>query len=266
VNGKKEHANLRREYLLSIVAIMWHLHDLGIQANQELKRGSYKIVDPDGKLYQFLMGYTRYATGRKHPEYLIGANDFAYRRDPKWYLSSHYTHSSFDSEQYGIDMRLWGGHPTLDILPNQSSHLLFGQVTIDGEKYTFLKPEQIGLGHPLEYLEHASHLFFNSHKEGDNIRRESVIPTDIEKAFEAYRATTRGLKKPHPYTISNMTKIILENDNSLPSQQNAIREFALCLQKHDYEHDAQYRTGKEVIINLTPLKKDEKVKSPLRLT
>ncbi len=261
VGGNKVHANARREYLIAIVSVMWHIHDLAIQAKQELNRGSYKIVDPDEKLFQFLMGYARFATGKEQPEFLLGANDFAYKRDPQWYLSSHYTHPSFQSCQYGIDMRLWGGHPTLDILPNESSHMLFGQVLINGTKHLFLKTEQIGLGHPLEYLEHGSHLFFSKDKAGAKYRRESTIPLDLNKAFEEYLAASPGLKKPTPYTISKMYEMITKNVNSSSAQQKAIREFAHCLEKHSYEIDASIRTGQEVILDFTPLKPSEKSKS-----
>jgi len=85
-------------------------------------------------------------------------------------------------------MRFWEGTASLEISPHKMAHLLFCLVDIDNEPFTFLKMEPIGLGTPLEFLEHSLHFVesINSEPENSTSRRESVVPDELKQIYKAF--------------------------------------------------------------------------------
>lgn len=225
----EEHANQRRNYLIGVVCVMWSLYNQAALEQNDFSRGSYKIIDKDNRLFAFLKGYVQFATGYETPWY-SWSNNFAYSRAPAYGLSSHYKDSSFQAEQYGIDMRLKGDQSILKLLPNEFAHLLFGDVTIGDKHYTFIKFEPVGMGSLSEWLEHALHFTQSGHVE-DQARREKDVPENVQRVydmfFETYCKHYDQSSAPRAWvnTISSMYQQLLEATNENESNQALFSHF-----------------------------------------
>ena len=157
----------RNDYLAAIICITWALHE---HAEVRVSRGSYKIGDQNHKLYEFLVNFVRFANKTVSPSAIMpygssclhpirffagyGYSRTAYSRTPETLIagSSHYERNS---DQFGIDVRFGLGETSLPLLPNGGTHILFGDVTMMGEKLTFLKIEEAGLGTLGDLVEHT---------------------------------------------------------------------------------------------------------------
>ncbi len=287
LTSNKDLVNARQDYLTQVASVVWAVKDLADKQGDCFARGSIKINDPCGKLFNFLKGYVQFATGAEQPGYILGANDFAYNRSPAKKLSSHYT--TFETEQYGIDMRFTGGKPTLEILPNDGdSHLLFGRVKIKNDWYTFMKAEPVGLGHPLEYVEHAGHLLLPKKQHLDITRKEKDIPKPLKDAYKKYYVNEQFYYEPNPdvagmsrrewhntnlpltlkkwhtkaTTVADMYRQI---KNEAPKTQKGIIakwEFKKALKDLGFKKDVKIRTGNEVILDLHELPELTEEKNP----
>lgn len=243
--GNPAHVKERQDYLMQVVSIMWALKDKAAQQGDHYERGSIKINDPDGKLFDFLKGYVQFATGHDNPGYLKNANDFAYSRHPQNGLSSHY--KNFETEQYGIDIRFKGAAPTLDILPCKGdSHLLFGRVKINQTWYTFVKAEPIGLGHFLEGVEHAKNLVIPQKHDGIN-RKEKEMPRALKEAYEKFRLAQRIDKKVK--TVSDMYLTVMRTHDLTEKGNEAKVAFLHAVEVLNFSKDIMFRTGNEVILD-----------------
>ena len=192
----------RQEHLRAIVQIMWYLYSEAINKHEAFIEGSFIILDPDFKLYNFLMLYARRCnqdiTGQRDPLNHRTTNPFACSRD-----SSHWKPSQAHWSHYGIDMRLEADQPVLNILPTGKPHLLFGIV---GEKPNrlFIKFEDHGLYAdggicPKELLGHAWYYVLSRIR-----KQQKVLPPAVYKQFiEPTLGSDEGddIRKEHTSTV-----------------------------------------------------------------
>lgn len=259
----QEHSTARNNYLTAIVSLMWSIHNKAKKdKDQELHRGSFKIIDPEAKLYNFLSQYVSFAAGvQPSTNGLLGfftANDFAYSRNPTLGLSSHY---KGDYKQYGIDMRFKGGdHYSLPILPAEHSHLLFGQVCIEGKNYTFLKFEEYGLGNFIEFIHHAINYKNSGHKDPNQAKtfREKDIPEKVKDAYACFCQTAKIEPWNAAATIYEMwNRIELYINETTEQQENipenvieSIQKFTVAIYESHLADNISIRNGEEIIIDL----------------
>ncbi|MDP1975324.1 MAG: hypothetical protein Q8K37_05065, partial [Alphaproteobacteria bacterium] len=55
--GPNDAEQIRKSYLTKITTMMWGIFGESVDKNEGFVRGSFKIIDPDFKLYNFLLGY-----------------------------------------------------------------------------------------------------------------------------------------------------------------------------------------------------------------
>lgn len=211
--GDLSHADTRRDYLAAIICLMWSLHNKAkTEQNKNMQRGSFKIIDPEGKLYNFLLDYAKFATGSDSPGFL-SANSFAYSRNPGYGLSSHYKDSP---NQFGIDVRFLGDANTTAILPSDNPHLLFGQIKIDDQNYTFIKFEPAGLGDFIEYIHHGTDFIsaacYQQHDLINTSFREKDIPKKLQDAFDAFMNIYNScMQQPFTKKLKNNVHTMLQD-------------------------------------------------------
>lgn len=257
-----EYADSRRDYLAGVVAVMWALYNQAANQGDDFERGSYKAVDPHGKLFAFLKGYVCYATKMKEPnEGYTGlkGNSFAYGRNDIILGASHYKGKKYESDLYGIDGRDKGGNEPMGLFPTKEgekfkTHTLLGQVNIDGKKLLFVKFEPAGLGNGAEILLHGLELL-GSHKKDESYKGEKLAPTPLKKAYNDYiAATEKDIAKTEE--VSEMHKVIEEALRSEPkdsSAYKAAKAFNKAVKKLGMEDNVAIRTGRESILDLSYL-------------
>ena len=133
------------EHLAAIFSVMWYLYSEAINKQQAFVDGSFIIIDPDFKLYNFLMHYARRfnptLTGTNADPLSHGSdNPFAYSRD-----SSHWKTTQQIWSHYGIDMRFAPDQTSQPLLPAGKKHLLFGIVADQPTPRLFIKFEDDGI-------------------------------------------------------------------------------------------------------------------------
>ncbi|MBP9752340.1 MAG: hypothetical protein KBD31_00810 [Proteobacteria bacterium] len=231
----------QKNYLASIICIAWALNQMAQDKNQPFARGSYTIVDPDHRIYEYLKGYVALCTKTTEPEklaYAATSNNFAYRRDPTLGGSSHHKEHSPES-QFGIDARFSSDEGVLKVLPFGHSHLLFGKLVYGNNHLplTFIKFEEVGLGNVACAIAHATN-FGSSGNAGTKTRREKDIPQFAKDIYHSIM----GDDKPLPKSVREMYFSIQEKDNILASTFE--RELA------ELGYDFVYiRKGNEVILD-----------------
>src|SRR5207249_1660859 len=141
-------------------------------------RGSYKLIDPENRLYECLLEYVKFATKNEEPSHVLPFGVFALHKPldcvafqsslsrlmtkPSQFayarvgtimpLSSHYKQ---DKNQWGIDIRFTNNELALNLLPHGFSHILFGTVSSNGKQNTFVKFEPNCLGNFVEATVHG---------------------------------------------------------------------------------------------------------------
>ncbi|MDE3045949.1 MAG: hypothetical protein KGJ02_04825 [Verrucomicrobiota bacterium] len=201
---------------LCLFGLMWHLRELSIQKHQEFEQGTFVIKDAGDVIHDFLVQYPK-----------------AYKR---W--SSHFTRTR--ESCYGID---------IEGLPTQKRTIHFGKLkTLTGENYTFIKPENYGMGdivsnvcHGVDY---AWTRFFQP--TGKDIRKERLPPllhiNYLEIAKTLNLITDENTDLINNYGIAAMVKILT------PHQKNeAVNKFLKEIEKN-YDH-LDIRKGNEVILD-----------------
>lgn len=135
----------RQNYLQSILSVMWFLYSEAINKGQAFTDGSFTIIDPEFKLYRFLLYYARSFNDSlkgtiEDPAAKGSSNPFAYSR-----LSSHWQSCQKTWRQYGIDMRFEPDKAAQQALPAGKTHLLFGIIGENPTPLLFIKFEDNGL-------------------------------------------------------------------------------------------------------------------------
>lgn len=182
----------RRAYLESIVSIVWRLYDIAYEGGQNFVRGAFILEDKDHKIHDLFENYCYEASQTSKEQKLLtpgsyGSSNFAYNRDGKfnsWFrvmVSSHFTRPGARLTHYGLDMRFEKNAFCKPVLPHQKEHLLWGaSITQTGQRVTFIKPEEYGLGGVREQKDHLF-VYGGGKPDTNNCRREKDIPEDIAK-------------------------------------------------------------------------------------
>ena len=209
-NVPNDAEQIRKSYLTKITTMMWGVFGESVDKKEGFVRGSYKIIDPDFKLYNFLLDYVKLVTGSEDPKLLPygrTSSNHGYRRSPRLKGSSHYKLECKNDEQFGIDIRRENYETTLKILPASKTHILFGRLTIPGSNLpiTFVKFEEVGMGGFGEFLDHSLNFGASGHNLTDADRREKDVAIDVRLSFEAACA----------FFITNNPELTLAMDNDL---------------------------------------------------
>ena len=262
----------RNDYLAAILCIIWALYS---QAEVEVQRGSYKIMDQNHQLYKFLKNYVKFANKTDSPSAIMpygmslahpmsrGYSRMAYSRTPQTVIagSSHYKRNL---EQFGIDLRFGLSETALELFPNQGTHLLFGDVSMMGEMLTFLKIEGSGLGTLDDVAHHSVSLACSGTVEASSRREKdnplmpewlgfcqaaglSVNPKDQVPVHQMYLLmNSHELHKMHLDMGGH-----LQLTNPVQIARQAFLLKAIDLYGPDISLLA-YRTGHEVFLDLRP--------------
>lgn len=258
---KQEKINTRQQYLAMIVSMMWRIYSNNPAPNGELmKRGSYKIIDPGNKLFNFLHDYVKLSTDNSEPGFLsiYSGNQFAYKRDPYWLQSSHYKE---DSDQFGIDMRFKEDHfQALPILPEGSTHLLFGKIKINNQEYTFIKFEPFGLGNWNDIYQHLTEFFHTQTNTPDpnngTICREKDVPKELQEIYKNFCEISNIpiiSKLPLFAMYQNMMNELGNNKQrtkELTAQHiQLMKNFVKIASEKKLFKNIEIRNGQEIIVN-----------------
>ncbi|OJX11192.1 MAG: hypothetical protein BGO77_04050 [Caedibacter sp. 37-49] len=265
----------RQELLARIIAIMWQLDAKAAAQGESFVSGSFKVIDPGYKLYNFLLKYVKLAKSQ--------SGSFAYERNPQKGQSSHYKDASPES-QFGIDIRFEANESSLQLLPQSKSHLMFGKLAINSTSklpLIFIKMEIHGLASLSDKISHGIGFLKTRTDSKDLLERthkEKYIKPEIQEAYSKAFAIFKTFdskdqknssKKPimdeKPKNISGMIEM-LNNAKMIqmpsPKTQAALPIFKAEEQKFMdllaklYPNDKEnisVRTGHEVIIDLNRL-------------
>ncbi|MED5463135.1 MAG: hypothetical protein VX699_00660, partial [Myxococcota bacterium] len=271
VRGDTEHAEARRDYLAGVVLMMWAVVGDGAKEGKLVARGSFKIVDPDQRLFQCLQNYVKLATGQEDPGFLT--NDFAYLRSPDYPILPLSSHYKTDPLQYGIDVRFQGGDSALPALPGDHSHILFGQVHIENTPYTFIKLEEVGLGTVSEAALHSMHFLNSGTVDKAQSFREKDLHPQLVSAYSSYcqamnlpaeAKTIYGMwsvmkeaptiEPPHGEALDNEDDWELVDPKRLQEQQaemaqQARETFLQAARDAGIDHALSIQTGQEVVLD-----------------
>lgn len=244
--GNEDYAIQRRNYVIAINCVMWALYNQAALNGKDFSKGSFKLIDPDNRLFQFLKGYVQFANRQENQSYM-SSNNFAYPSNRKSIQSNHQPDPSFQTEQYGIDLRLMGTDDLLDMLPNGQAHLLCGDVNINDNHLTFIKFEPVGLGSFLEFIEHE----YQPSESND----ENEIPIKLNEIYQEFLATYANLYSevlPSAKSASEMYQQISEASKDPEYVEFTVfqRRFNMAIEQLDNVADyIKIRTGKEIILD-----------------
>lgn len=244
-----------------IIANMMHAVNLLAEQQEgtEIGRGAYTVNDPDNKLRDLLYAHKEKVMAEKGK-----SNSMVYDRSPDALGSSHHLDCS---KQFGMDFR--GGESSANsksILPNGYKHLLYGELDALGDNKLYLKFEQIGSGNWRDSLEHGMH-FLHSGKTSGTDRREKDIDQSIMNAYvvACAKSGVKPLKFDKPktharalnmlpviggkkYAVKRISTMLKHLEESNVSTEGFI---ANCVAKGYAEETLGYRTGNEVIVDLS---------------
>lgn len=251
--GSEEEKAKRREDLARIIAMSWKVAAIGKKEAGNPTSISYKIVDKDGKFYQYLLGYEQFANKM--------SSSFAYDRNPAHKKSSHYKDVSPES-QYGIDIRFYASQKSLNLLPLKKAHILFGKLVIGAGQpnLLFLKFESHGISALSETVRHGIALIksrMRSKKDLQQQRIERIIPDTIGKLYisivEKLPKAEQAKYFNQGSTIRGMILALRElsaaNSQYADDEKNFVEQL-----KKQYPNDGSYlqwRTGNEIIIDMS---------------
>lgn len=274
LNDTAQYEESRKSYLAKIVTMMWGVFGESVDNQEGFFRGSYKIIDPDYKLYEFLLGYVKLVTGSQDPKTLSYKNttsNHAYRRSPAKGGSSHYKNECLENEQFGIDIRREGSETTLKILPAGKTHILFGRIHIPGIDLplTFVKFEEVGMGGLGEFVAHSLNFGASGCNVKDKDRREKDVPALIREAFGFFCdnldaidgeyiviVDTAARKEiQNKGTIYDMVNFIRDHYSEMPESEEFIAELENMFKSSGYSADHfEIRSGLEVILDHRTIK------------
>ncbi len=272
----------RNDYLAAILCITWALYEY---AEVPVIRGSYTIEDQNQKLYELLLNYVKFANKsevtagiaphgmclaqkasrvadaatlgffKTEPNTVWGnfsavlakTSQFAYCRTPDTMMPGSSHHKKVCQEQYGIDLRFRGKESALELFPNGGTHLLFGNLGIGGEPFTFAKIEEEGLGNTLEAGAHAlSFAKAGVVAEGSRREKDNLLMPEWNAYCEA-AGIKSGIK-----TVHEMVCVVISSESSPAAdvQKRAFLEKAVELYG-DNMSQLLFRTGHEVIVDFS---------------
>lgn len=225
------------DFQKAVAGIVWYFMALAIREDEGFAEGSFRVSDPDQKLYAFL-----------------NRQGMAY-----WRPCSHETHLD-DNDTRGIDV---------NDLPAEMGHVLFKPETLfaNGEKWLMLKPEPHGFSGVTDGLMHmglwgvsiAVRWIFPGSNQGEAKRKERIP----EHLIMAFRQSVSGLPGADEavekagnelgfgFGIQAMHAYIMQvKEGGVPEGRVvSLNDFHAVLQK--YKHP-ECRIGEEFIIRDKP--------------
>lgn len=247
-----------QEYLAQIICLMWAVDDMAIRQQEGFKRGSFTLIDPDYRIFNFLKTYVCLVNDVKKVDdlpYLITSSNLAYRRDPASSCTSHHTDQT-DGPQYGIDIRFRGYETIYGLLPHCRRHILCGKLFITSSNLplTFLKFESAGLGSSMEMAYHTISFMKPVSSKGDK-RREKDIPYEIRRVFKELVPYEDRVDELKIHEILDHVHFRMGKN-----YQDKVRMLNVVQQHYlkDPESLLFIRTGNEVILDLRDIKLQEK--------
>jgi hypothetical protein len=251
--GTEEEKAARREMLAQVIAIMWKLYDMGRKQGEDARSASYKLIDPEGKVYAFLRKYVSMAN-QQNPV-------FAYERNPQKAQSSHYKSVSPES-QWGVDVRFYANQASLGLLPYGKSHLLFGKLSIDPSQpnLLFVKFEDYGIAAPSETVLHGiaylrAQLRSASEKAAtrvENTIRPEIVREYLDIVSQLSPQEQAKFKTDQAESVRDILLTVNAIVKELPQFKTA-QEHLLQTLNTLYPNDKEnlsYRTGNEIIIDM----------------
>lgn len=210
---KQKFDDMQKEYLNSIISIVWSLFNKAIEKNQGFTSATTVVKDPGYKLYNFLLEYAKSVNpglevGGNPTLAVASLNCYAYRR-----RSTHFPEqqklSTFDGH-FGIDIRYDEGDLEA-LLPANKRHVLFGKIIQSGQELTFVKAEEDGVC----YRDAVAHLGSLIKKKtvgkvyapGEIARREDV-PSSVKDQFKALK---ESVKKNDPKLYKELKKSLADH-------------------------------------------------------
>jgi len=218
-------------------------------------QGTFKIYDPDNKLWNLLTGYRTFIensglTTKMTYNGYIGANYYVYDRAS--------THKAFGDDVFGIDFRKseikdsMVNAPESDLFLGKFKHLLIGHKTVNSKHYVWIKPEDAGLASLYSFSQHvegvvtsklvkilpekwSNWLGFKSDDVKENNKER--LPDNIKKLFASLFPT----EKTKFTSVEEMHNFAKAQQNSVPAKQ------FIDLLSTLYINPAE-TTGKEIII------------------
>jgi len=252
----------RLDYLAAIICISWALSAINKKRGYDVIRGSCTITNNDS-IYKFFLEYVKLVTNSNTPGYLLNSSSFAYARNPKRKLSSHYPN---DSDQYGIDIRFEAAEESFGILPHGHKHILFGLIkSTPIINSTFFKFEPHGMGTFHDWLQHGID-FANAGTVSGVTYREKDVPSEFKKAYTMFcnrisEATDAKLVKEMWQHINKITTSyskeeedylewhIVKNNDIIPEAEAAKKEFQIIASRHNMDiNNLHHRCGNEVLM------------------
>jgi hypothetical protein len=226
--------NERQNLLTAIHCVMWSINHISSLQGTTMERGSFKIIDPDNRLYDMLTSYTKLVNQGKLPDARIfKVNPLSYTRQDNSLLGKHLsTHDPMCETLgclYGIDSRPKGNSSLMPLLPEGRQHSIVGMSDIEG-KYptTTIKWELFGIGKKKDMWHHAQNLkdmrklqaagnLGKSTSTGKSYR-ETEFPKAINDKFIEFLEKTTASSSQDPFGILDLNNKLksLEVQESQP--------------------------------------------------
>jgi hypothetical protein len=225
-----------------IVPLFWYMFYFAVSKKQGFKQGTIVFRDPGHAIAKFFL-----ECGKKLSVYDRSSSHFTDRRIPTFFDGKEITRT------FGIDTPgLPGDKQTVHFAPIQ---------TKDGLDWTFIKPEDWGLGDCYQFMGHTwdfcrtriAHL--RGQPAGPEDRKEHILP-EIKKEFqEIYALAVPDKKIPEDvkkFGIAGMKAVFqgMLNDDDLSSEiQTKMSKFLEMLHsKYDYLNT---RNGDEAMLGMS---------------
>lgn len=253
----------RKDHLSALIAISWALVDMVKKQGDYFERGSVSIIDPNERFYNFLLDYVKLTTGSDNPQtllYVMTTSNFAYRRDPQLYASTHHSGHCLDS-QFGMDVRFEPWEGVRKLYPFDFTHLLFAKLSIGGqhEPLVFVKWEEVGMGSIAETANHFSGFWKSKGTVESTARREKDIPPELREAIELFKSEmklTEDFKKIRPAYVAGLGIL-----NATRSGKEAYEEHERFLEDNTFQEHIEEGSG--ILASLYEVDPQHKVQADL---
>lgn len=155
--------NEQQNLLTAIDCVMWSINHISNLQGATMERGSFKIIDPDNRLYDMLTSYTKLVNNGKLPNQTsFMRNKFSYVRQNTGIIGKRLSTHDFMCEilykLFGLDFRFEKDTNLVPVLPEARQHAITGASDIEGEyPTTTIKWETAGIN-PSDTLDHLRNL------------------------------------------------------------------------------------------------------------
>jgi hypothetical protein len=246
----KKFAQEQRAYMQAIIDINWALFDIAAKDGHPFTSGGMVVLDPQQHLFNYfknyVVGVNKEVVEPKDRQWVVTGHCLGYSRE-----SSHYAEEADQHGQYGIDVRFLEDTGKVndsainDLLPNNKSHILFGELR--QIRAVFIKLEFFGLCADDGFLKHALE-YLKGGAEG-GVKCKEHLPSDIKDFIKKSRS--KDIKSLQKNVKKIGIKDVDEWIKKYPKDKDALILSGLIKEK--YNDNVGIRKGSEVIIDLTNL-------------